>query len=56
MTDVAGPIREASVGRNALLSAAQVDELETEGGLTRCMCKRGWDGEGEFAMIPYASL
>lgn len=52
-TDVAGPIREANVGRNALLSAAQVDELAR--GAPRC--ERGWDGEGEreaSAMISYA--
>lgn len=42
-TDVAGPIREANVGRNALLSAAQVDELAKRA----LRCERGWDGEGE---------
>lgn len=40
-TDVAGPIREANVGRNALLSAAQVDEL-----VKRALrCERGWERE-----------
>lgn len=52
-TDVAGPIREANVGRNALLSAAQVDEL-AKGALR---CERGWEaakGSAKLAMISYA--
>jgi len=46
-TDVAGPIREANVGRNALLSAAQVDEL-AKGALR---CERGWEARDDFLRL-----
>jgi len=52
-TDVAGPIQQASVGRNALLSTAQVNELAKEGSTVQVGVGRR-KGSAKLAMISYA--